>query len=445
MQPLRILFISPYVPSLVRTRPYNFIRHLARKGHQITVLAVRTSAEEKRDADLLARYCSRVETIPVTAARSMWNCTLSLFAGRPLQASYCYSPSMRKILEITLEQPRRDSLRQSGPSNTPFDLVHIEHLRGARFGRNIKNLPCVFDSVDCISLLFQRVKQNGSTFDGHLKAWLDLDRTRRFEGSLLKRFSRVLISTEEDRQALTRLCQEFEKQRANGKQRPRGSGIISIVPNGVDLEYFQPGRQPREPAQLIYVGRMNYHANIEAALYLVREIMPLIWAKHPKVILFIVGDNPSRQIKSLASRYKSRVIVTGYVPDVRPHLWRSTISINPLVYAVGSQNKLLEAMATATPVVATSQAAAAIGARDTDHLLVADDREAFAKQALQILENPALREGLGRRGRSFVESRHAWTSVVDGLETIYRMEIDAARVGAESGRSYDLPTRPILV
>jgi hypothetical protein len=176
---MRILYITPYVPSLIRVRPYNLIRSLAQRGHQITLLSVSSSAQEEKDADRLTEWCQRVETIPVSWMRSLWNCVRALLQPRlPLQAVYSFSPRMRKRIQTLLQEE-------------PFDVVHVEHLRAVNCGLSLGfELPVIWDSVDCIYLLFKRTLTQNSTLGARFKAWLDLERTRRYEQWLISQFDR---------------------------------------------------------------------------------------------------------------------------------------------------------------------------------------------------------------------------------------------------------------
>ncbi len=110
----------------------------------------------------------------------------------------------------------------------------------------------------------------------------------------------------------------------------------------------------RQDDTLVVSGKMSYHANISMVLHLVQTIMPLIWASQPGVKLWIVGKDPSTQIRSLAEN--PQITVTGTVDDIRPYLRQTAVSVSPVTYGVGIQNKVLEAMACGTPVVSTPQA-----------------------------------------------------------------------------------------
>ena len=182
---------------------------------------------------------------------------------------------------------------------------------------------------------------------------------------------------------------------------------------------------------------MSYHANITAALYLVEQVMPLVWAKRPDVQVQIVGKDPTSEIRSLGkpvlngfraaakdqrgiSEGSKRVIVTGTVPDLRPYLYSATLAALPVPYGAGIQNKVLEALACATPVVTTPQAVSAL--RDIqvgEHLLVGECPCDLAAHILRLLADPDHRQRLAFRGRHYVERYHDWYDIVLQLESIY--------------------------
>lgn len=397
---MRILYITPYVPSLIRVRPYNLIRSLAQRGYQITLLSVSNSAQEEKDADRLTEWCQRVETIPVSRMRSLWNCVKAVpQPGLPLQAVYSFSPRMQQRIQALLQEEA-------------FDVVHVEHLRAVNCGLLTLGFepPVIWDSVDCISLLFKRTLAQNPTLGARFKAWLDLERTRRYEKWLASQFDRVLVTSEEDAQAMQ------EMVAANCCQ----PAALSVLPNGVNLDYFQPQAAPRAPATLVYLGRMRYHANVAAVLYLVNDIMPHIWAHRPDVTLFIVGSNPPRRIRRLAAHYQPEALnVTGTVPDVRPYLARATVMVAPIRYGAGTSFKVLEAMAMSTPVVATPQAVRGLRVHPGENVSVAEDAETFAACVLRLLQDEAMRQKLAKNGRQYVERYHDWDEIATSLENVY--------------------------
>jgi glycosyltransferase involved in cell wall biosynthesis len=322
-------------------------------------------------------------------------------------------------------------------------VIHIEHLRGACFGLALKSqtpalragasvsnlksqIPVVWDSVDCITYLFEQAARQSQSAFGKLVTRLELGRTRKHEGWLVRQFDRVLVTSETDKTALEKIsdltCQIGVSP--SGFRVPRSH--IVVLPNGVDLEYFTPDDMPRQPDTLVFSGKMSYHANITAALYLATEVMPLVWAQQPDVRLIITGSRPSASVRQLAETHRSRIKVTGFVPDLRVPLRKASVAVAPLRYGAGIQNKVLEAMACATPVVASPLAVSALQTRDGADCIVADTPQAFAESILHLLDDDGLRERIGLAGRRYVETHHNWNDIAAQLEFIYQRSVENA-------------------
>jgi glycosyltransferase involved in cell wall biosynthesis len=401
---MRILFVVPYVPNLIRVRPYNLIRGLIGLGHQVTVMTL--SNREEVDVDRLRNCGCQVYAYDLPAWRSFENVLSALPGKMPLQASYCWHPLLANSL---IEQI------QSRSNGLPFDVIHIEHLRGARYGLNLLEhlaankiqIPVVWDSVDCITYLFE---QSSKLSERLLNRWitrLELGRTRNFEAHLVSRFDRILVTSEIDKTALVSLSS------SNGKQ-----AEVTVLPNGVDLTYFQPDRTiTREETALVVSGKMSYHANVTMVKYLVDKIMPLVLERKPGVKLWIVGKNPTREIRALAEN--SAITITGTVDDIRPYLQTAAIAVAPITYGAGIQNKILEAMACATPVVTTPQAISALAVRPDRDLLVASEPAEIAAIILSLLDEPDRRRKIGDYGRRYVEQNHNWEAISAQLTGIY--------------------------
>jgi glycosyltransferase involved in cell wall biosynthesis len=403
MKQLRILFVSPYLPSLIRVRPYNLIKALAERGHQVTLLALEPPGDDNSSLDSLREWCRCVQTVPLARWQTLWNGLCALPSQIPFQAAYSRSPQMSALIQRTLE-------------GTEFDVLHVEHLRGAELSRAVNGMPIVFDAVDSITLLFEQARQSGPTWRSRLMAGLDLARTRHYESHLLERYARVLVTSAQDGESLLRLStgQDLDER-------------LVVLPNGVDLGYFQPLDVARDPATLIFTGKMSYHANLAAALDLASQVMPHVWAFRSDARLIIAGKDPSRELLALTA--DPRITVTGTVPDLRPYLARATIAVSPIRYGAGIQNKLLEAMAMATPVVSTPPATAALQIRPGRDLLVADTLRACGEAVLTLLADEGLRQLVGQAGRRYVETHHDWDRIAGGLEGVYRDAIaDVNRV-----------------
>ena len=158
------------------------------------------------------------------------------------------------------------------------------------------------------------------------------------------------MTSSEDRAALQELTARY-----GGADEVK---LVEVLPNGVDLNYFAPQNLPRQGETIVFSGKMSYHANVASVLYLVHEIMPIVWRERPSVGLWVVGQSPTRAVQALAR--DERVKVTGFVPDLRPYLAQAAVAVSPIRYGVGIQNKVLEAMAMGTPVVTSPRACQAL-------------------------------------------------------------------------------------
>jgi len=384
---MRVLYITPYVPSRIRTRPYQFVRRLAAMGQQVRVLAV-SGAAEAADVEALQSEGISVEAFSVSKPRALGNCVGALPSGEPLQAHYGYHPQMaQRVAELT--------------GGEQFGVVHIEHLRAARLVRAVRMQPVIYDSVDCISLLFEQTSRTSPQWRARLMARLDLQRTRRYEGQLMARFAGVAVTSGRDRDALRALAERYA---------PRSAALapITVITNGVDLDYFRPDASygERSPNTVVFSGKISYHANVAAVLYFAREALPRIWAVRPDVRYTVVGKDPPAVVQRLAR--DPRIEVTGYVDDLRPYLGRATAAVCAVPYGVGIQNKVLEAMAMGVPVVTTPASAAALTAQNGRDLLVANDSQGLADAVLQIISDRDLADRLGKAGRHYVETHHDW-------------------------------------
>jgi polysaccharide biosynthesis protein PslH len=349
-----------------------------------------------------------VDGAHIPRRHSLFNSLRALPTLQPLQSVYSYQPALAKRIA--------DIVCQSNETE-PFDIIHVEHLRGAQYGVHLKSqlaqiqpacaVPVVWDSVDSISLLFKQASASSKSIFGRWLTRLELGRTERYEGWLLRQFDRVLVTSESDKRALAALPYPGQ-----GTLAP-----IEVLPNGVDLDYFSGKEQDREPATLVISGKMSYHANVTMALNLVDQIMPRVWGQRPDVKLLVVGKDPPREIKALGANPK--ITVTGTVDDIRPYLRQATAAVVPIAYGVGIQNKVLEAMACGTPVISTPQAVSAVTVRHEEEVLVAKEPAAFAGEVLKLLNDPVLQKRIGSGGRRYVETYHDWYKIAARLEDLY--------------------------
>ncbi len=407
---MNILFVVPYVPNQIRVRPYNLIRHLAKLDHRITLFTIWTSADERKSLQELEGYCDRVIAVKLPAWRSFTNCLSALPTDLPLQAVYSWDSALA-------EEIYKFASGYNGANN--YDIIHVEHLRGARYGVDLIArlsgrrfpLPVVWDSVDSISLLFSQAMVRSQSLLRRGLTRFELGRTARYEGWLVNLFDHVLVTSENDKKALLELSIEDSKEPA-----------IDVLANGVDLGYFNPGEVgARDNNSIVLSGKMGYHANITMVTGFVQDVMPYVWENLPAIEVWIVGKDPPSSVQALGKNPK--VHVTGTVEDIRPYLHKATLAASPIKYGAGIQNKVLEAMACATPVIASPQAVSALSVEAGVEILVADDPRSFAEEVIALFEVPERRKEIGLAGRRFVERNHNWAVIANNLEDIYSKTI----------------------
>jgi glycosyltransferase involved in cell wall biosynthesis len=190
-----------------------------------------------------------------------------------------------------------------------------------------------------------------------------------------------------------------------------------VLPNGVDLKYFNFSPEPRDEDAIVFCAKLDYFPNSEAATFLVNEVLPILRQQRPRIKLAIVGANPPPKVRALAA--VGGVEVTGLVPDIRPYLTKSAVALAPLLTKAGTQFKILEAFAVGTPVVATSLAYEGLGVVPSVHLSTGDTPDQFAESVLSILSDRSRGAEMAARAREYVEQFHNWDGIADQLEAIY--------------------------
>jgi len=240
------------------------------------------------------------------------------------------------------------------------------------------------------------------------KAYLRLQwhRMQAFERAICRRTGHIVAVSEADRETMRRLF---------------GVERTSSINTGVDIQYFAPPRsaQAKESsisADLIFTGSMDWLPNIDAAQFFAAEVLPYIRKERPSCRVIIAGRRPASAVKELAKQ-DSGIVVTGTVPDVRPYLWGSTVSIVPLRIGGGTRLKIFEAMAARLPVVSTSVGAEGLPVKNGRHIGIADCPEDFARCCLDLLADAELRQWRADQAWELVSRHFSWNAVTSDFES----------------------------
>lgn len=394
----RLLFLAhriPYPPEKgEKIRAWHMLDHLAGRWEVDLGCLVDDPADLAHLPVLRAR-CAEVEARPVGRRTQTTRALLRLRPGLPLTLGWFHEPGLADWVARGLAAHRWDAALVYSSAMAPY-------LMGPAAGR--ARLRRVLDMVDVDS-----------------EKWLayaaDAKPPMR---QVWAREGRTLLTLERRAAAafdLSLFVSEAEARRFAALA-PDCGGRIGWVDNGVDLVRFDPAARHPSPYRgeapaIVFTGTMNYRPNVEAVLWFADEVLPrLRAARDPAPEFHVVGANPAPAV--LALRDRPGVHVTGTVPDVRPYVAHAALAVAPLRIARGIQNKVLEAMAMARPVIASPQAFEGVRAVPGRDLLVADGAEAMAAAATAVLDGA--HPGLGAAGRAAVEANHVWAAALTRLD-----------------------------
>ena len=398
---MKILFLSlrcPYPPQRGdRIRSYHFIKQLS-KQNAITLVYFAESESDIESAKYLEPFCERVEWVRFHRSFAFMNTGLHCLSRRPLQLHYWYAPQMQRKVNQLLAEER-------------FELIHAQLFRMGQYVTEVQGPAKVLDLCDSLALNLNR-RAKLDSIPKRFLVRLEEKRVQRYEIDIMKAFDCGTVVAHFDRDYLLKQDNSLN---------------LSIVPMGVDLGYFRPSLKKHTQTSvapiaassplLLFTGTMNYFPNSDAVAYFCNKIFPRVRERHPKARFYIVGNHPSEQVRRLEAQ--DGVVVTGYVPDVRPYFEEASVFVAPLRAGSGIQTKNLEAMAMGVPIVTTSVGAMGLKADVGKELLVADTPLAFAEQVIHLLDNKYLRENIAQTARTRVETEYSWETIGERLKYVY--------------------------
>ena len=255
---------------------------------------------------------------------------------------------------------------------------------------------------------------DSAKFDAYgAKGRFPLGWVHRREGRLLAQVESALVARADHTLLVS------EEEAALLRSRTTASRHIRALGNGIDAQHFMPDVTGRAPdmtgpgPHLLFTGQMDYPPNVAAVERMALAIMPLVRAALPNARFHIAGRAPTRAVLALAGVNGTHV--HGAVPDMRPLLNAADMVVAPLTIARGVQNKVLEAMAMARPVVLSPQAATGIAATDGEHFAIAADDAAFAATLIRLANDRAEVTRMGEAARAFVLAQQSWAAMLAGL------------------------------
>lgn len=391
---MRILYITPtFQHPKVRgsLRHYYFIRELAQR-HAITLLTLERSPIAAEALAEMATYTERLLTFKVNPPAQ--SAVGKLVKRLPLIGNQAAQQLALRQSVAAMKSAFQQLLREE-----QFDLVLFHGKDCFPVIAGWHALPLVIDFCDATSF---RIRTKMRHVNGAMAALLRLRylQVRQVERKMVQNTAQVAFISQRDRAAIL-----------------GDNSQAAVIPNGIELAYWTRRSHSPEPNCLIFTGVMDYAPNEDAALHLIDLILPHIRPHVPDLKVIIAGRNPSAALRERAQQYPD-VQVTGFVDDMRDYLEKATVFVAPLRFGAGMQNKLQEALAMEVPIVTSSLGANGLSVEEGEELplYAADEAETFAKQVIQLLNQPAERLRLAQAGRRFAQKHFDWARSAQQLE-----------------------------
>lgn len=385
---MRIAYLTsrlPFPPSDGgRVRSYYFLQHLLR-NHQVTMYAIGSLPPGNGSVNQQQLKGLNQNFFKISHLGYTRNIVGGLFSSLPLQVGLYDSREMANSLA-------RDVRRGA------IDVLMVHLIRMAEYVRPFKAIPRILDMTDSIHLHYQRMP--GLSLRAHrLATLIERKRLSRYETELSSWFDHVLLASPLDIAWL---------------QRKHSGPNLALVPTGIEICAYPYNEGPFEPDRIIFVGKLDYLPNTDAAIYFAREILPLVHRAVPSAHLVVAGWNPPRSLIKLAR--KSYIKVLPNVADIRPEVAKSAVSVAPMRFGAGIQVKILESLALGTPAVATESVVGAFGEEGKRAIPAGNNPHEFAEKVVSILRNRSHREQLRQAGRRLIESHFQWHQVLAPLD-----------------------------
>ncbi|MFA6807240.1 MAG: glycosyltransferase [Bacteroidales bacterium] len=389
---MRILFVLSRIPYPLdkgdKLRAYYQIKELS-KNNDVYLFCLNNTPYESNSIDILSSFIKGICIGEFNNIDSLTGIIKSFFNGKPFQTGYyTHSKSIRTF---------HNYCKEIKP-----DVIFNQFVRTANYIYG--STPKVLDYQDALSANMEG-RASKSKYIKKFLFNMEARRLRKYEAKMFDIFDKLTIIVEADKKSIIH---------------PQQSEI-EVLPNGVDNSYFEYKRTDKKEFDIIFSGGMSYSPNIVAANYLGKEIMPLVWKKLPNTKLVIAGSNPSSSVKNLSSK---RIIITGWVDDMKEYYDKSKIFIAPMQIGTGLQNKLLEAMAMNLPCITSTIANQALRAIPNKDILIANTPQENANQIILLLTNREKANAIANQGNNFVRENYLWETYGKRLEEILNKAIE---------------------
>jgi len=391
-------------------RSYHILRQLASRHELVLFSYYGGEPDAKYEEETAKQFPGAVCLCTGKWDQSLLGRGLDYFVRLPMRAPYAVS----RFKAVAVQERLQSWFDEMG-----FDVAVCDFLDAAVNFPTRLAIPTVLFQHNVESEIWRRRVLAEWNPGRKLLYRVEFEKMLGYEQSMVRKFHRIIAVSEHDRQLMSEWTD---------------SARIAVVPTGVDLQRYRPDPSPRTVEPLVlFVGAMDWEPNIDGVEYFCREIWPSIQAKVPAARFRIVGRNPVRRVRRLAS---NSVEVTGSVPSVVDHLWESAVVVVPLRVGSGTRLKIYEAMAAGKAVVSTSVGAEGLDVHHDQDILLADDPGTFAGSVIMLLQGAGLRRRL-EGAAATLTAKYDWAAVAakfgQVLETLVGTASPESASCAESG------------
>ncbi|MFV0438589.1 MAG: glycosyltransferase [Desulfopila sp.] len=393
-----ILFITTKSPLPMNDghslRSCNIIKQLA-KDFDIHLLSFVKSSEEQFYIPELEEICKSVQLIEVAENKSFFKLFFSLVVSVISGKAFV----VYKYNKKEMHQCIKDIVKKLNIS-----LVHLDMLPLGVYVKDIKGCNLVLDEHNVESALLKRRVKNEKKFVSKLFYKIQQQRLERFEKDVTSKVDHILACSDIDKDLLSSFS----------------ATPITVIPNGVDIEFFRPATQNLETKNsLVFVGGLDWFPNLDAVTWFDGKILPLILEDFPQISLHVIGNKSS--IDAVKLKHPASITFHGRVEDVRPFISRATLFVVPLRIGGGTRLKILNAMAMKKCVVSTSIGAEGLGAMDGENIVIADTSQDFAEKIRQCLNAPEYSNTIGEGGYTHILENFQWDAIGNDLRKVYHL------------------------
>ncbi|MBI5055378.1 MAG: glycosyltransferase [Nitrospirae bacterium] len=395
---MNILFIStenPYPPvGGHHIRTYNILKILAEKN-KIYFIGFAQHKKELNYSRNIKELCETVDSylIPKTGYNFHFLLQVgkNLFSKHPLVSERYLVPEAKVKLKEIL-------------SKYNIELVHIDMLALASYVKEIiNNIPTILTNHNVEYLRLYRWMKTEQNFLIKSFLYYQYLKLMNYERKTCPLFNRCIVVSEEDKMHLLKLCKVDN---------------FTVIPNGVDIDYFKPLPGKIKKNHLVWVGGMAGHYNADAVDFFLRDIWPILKQEVPKVTIEFIGKSPTNLLQEKAM-HDPNIKILGFVEDIRNIVQSASIFVAPIRSGSGTKIKVINAMAQAKAVVTTSIGAEGIIVENGKNILIADSPEEFAKRVVWLLRNEDCLIKLGQNARHLIEQKYSWKLIAQHVDDSY--------------------------